>query len=160
MEIEWLAVEKVVAGMIQSLVAGLVVLPTAWLVMGAGIELHIQPVQFIGIALLASFLAAAGGLALGCSVGQTQIGLMFTLVLAPMITFGCTYYPWSSLAPFPILQKAVLINPVVYVSEGLRSTLVPQLQHLPNVAVFSSLILFDGASLFLGLRRFRKKALS
>src|SRR5213596_2418296 len=53
MEIEWLAVEKVVAGMIQALVAGLVVLPTAWLVMGTGIELHIQPVQFIGIALLA-----------------------------------------------------------------------------------------------------------
>jgi len=33
-EIGWLAVEKVVAGMIQATVAGLVVLPSAWLVMG------------------------------------------------------------------------------------------------------------------------------
>ena len=34
METEWLAIEKVVAGMIQALVSGLVVIPTAWLVMG------------------------------------------------------------------------------------------------------------------------------
>ena len=31
MEIGWLAVEKIVAGMIQALVAGLVVIPAAWL---------------------------------------------------------------------------------------------------------------------------------
>ena len=34
MELEWLAIEKVVAGMIQAMVAGLVVIPAAWLVMG------------------------------------------------------------------------------------------------------------------------------
>ena len=34
-EIGWLAVQKVVTGMIQATVAGLVVLPAAWLVMGA-----------------------------------------------------------------------------------------------------------------------------
>ena len=39
MEMEWLAVEKVVAGMIQALVAGLMVIPTAWLVMGSGVAL-------------------------------------------------------------------------------------------------------------------------
>jgi ABC-2 type transport system permease protein len=35
MEMEWLAIEKVVAGMIQALVAGLVVIPAAWLVRGS-----------------------------------------------------------------------------------------------------------------------------
>ncbi len=38
MEIGWLAVEKVVAGMIQALVAGLVVIPAAWLTMGSGVH--------------------------------------------------------------------------------------------------------------------------
>ena len=33
-EIEWLAVEKVVAGMVQALAPGFVVLPAAWLVLG------------------------------------------------------------------------------------------------------------------------------
>jgi len=49
--------------------------------------------------------------------------------------FGCTYYPWSALAHFPILQKIVLVNPLVYASEGLRGTLVPQFPHLPMLAV-------------------------
>jgi len=43
---------------------------------------------------------------------------MFSLVLAPMIMFGCAYYPWSALKAFPVLQIAVLANPLVYASEG------------------------------------------
>jgi ABC-2 type transport system permease protein len=160
MEIEWLAVEKVLAGMIQALIAGLVVLPTAWLVMG-GVALSTNHLLFFGIiALLVSGLAAAIGLTLGCSVGQIQIGLMFSMVLAPMIFFGCTYYPWRTLDAFPVLQWAVLINPVVYASEGLRGALVPQFPHLSGYLVLIALALFDAAFLFLGLRQFRRKAVS
>src|SRR5262245_52211286 len=36
MEMEWLAVEKVVAGMVRGVVAGLVVILRAWLVIGGG----------------------------------------------------------------------------------------------------------------------------
>src|SRR5438270_675256 len=59
MEMEWLAVEKVVAGMIQALVAGLVVIPAAWLVMGSGVALSAEHlILFFTIALLVSLLAA------------------------------------------------------------------------------------------------------
>jgi len=75
-----------------------------------------------------------------------------------MIFFGCTYYPWSALAKFPILQKAVLVNPVVYASEGLRTALVPQFPHLPVAAIVAALLLFNLAFLAVGLRQFRKKA--
>src|SRR5207249_3730445 len=156
MEIEWLAVEKVVAGMIQALAAGLVVIPLAWLVMGSGVALGFdQPLRFVLTAVPVSCLASAIGLTLGCSVGQTQIGLMFSLVLAPMIMFGCTYYPWSALQKFPIFQKAVLINPVVYASEGFRGALVPQFDHLPGPAVTAALVAFDALFLMLGMRQFR-----
>jgi ABC-2 type transport system permease protein len=159
-EIEWVAVEKILAGMIQALIAGLVVLPGAWLVMGTGVDLRLpHPLLFVALCLLIAFLSSAVGLTLGCSIGQTQIGLMFSLVLAPMIFFGCAYYPWSALARFPILQKAVLINPVVYSSEGLRSALVPQFPHLPVAAILPALILFDLALLTAGLLQFRKKAI-
>lgn len=159
MEIEWLAVEKVFAGMVQALAAGLVVIPLAWLVMGPGAELSFHdPLRFFALALMVSCLASAIGLTLGCSVGQTQIGLMFSLVLAPMIFFGCTYYPWSALEKFPAMQKAVLINPLVYASEGFRSALVPQFPHLSTAYVFGALVAFDALFLSLGLRQFRKKA--
>jgi ABC-2 type transport system permease protein len=159
MQIEWVAIEKVVAGMLQALAAGAVVIPTAWLVMGRGVELSFgAPLQFLAIALLVSCLAASVGLVLGTSVGQTQISLMFSLVIAPMIFFGCAYYPWSSLATFPNLQKAVLINPIVYASEGFRSALVPRFPHLPTAGIFGALVLFDLAFLSFGLRQFRRKA--
>ena len=161
MEIEWLAVEKVVAGMIQALAAGLVVIPLAWLIMGHGVDLSLHdPLRFTGLALLVSFLASAVGLTLGCSVGQTQIGLMFSLVLAPMLFFGCAYYPWSALERFPFLKWAVLINPMVYASEGFRSALVPQFPHLSSALILAALIVFDALFLSLGLRQFRRKAVS
>jgi len=159
MEIEWLAVEKVVAGAVQALLAGLVVVPTAWAVMGSGLSLSADHLLlFSAVAVLVSLLAAVVGLALGCSVGQTQIGLIFSLVLAPMIFFGCTYYPWHALESFPILQRAVLVNPVVYASEGLRGALVPQFPHLASAAVLGALLVFNGLFLAFGLRQFRRKA--
>jgi ABC-2 type transport system permease protein len=158
-EIEWVAVEKILSGMLQALVAGLVVLPSAWLVMGKGVDLRFpHPLLFAALCLLIAFLSSSVGLTLGCSIGQTQIGLMFSLVLAPMIFFGCTYYPWSALARFPLLQRLVLINPVVYSSEGLRSALVPQFPHLSVMAILGALVAFDAVFLTVGLRQFRRKA--
>ncbi len=159
-EISWVAVEKVLAGAIQALLAGLVVIPAAWLILRP-VEISMSmPFTFISVAILVSLFSACGGLALGCSIDQQHIGLMFSVVLTPMIFFGCTYYPWSALNSFPILQKAVLINPLVYASEGLRGTLVPQSPHLSLLAVLIALAVFDALLLVAGLRQFRNKAVS
>lgn len=161
MDTGWLAVEKVVAGMIQALFAGLVVIPAAWLTMGSGVNLgNLHAVQFILMCLLMALFAAAGGLWMGVSVGQTQIGLMFSMVITPMIMFGCTYYPWSLLNSFPVLKYLVLINPMVYASEGLRGSMVPQVPHMPAIATIGALVLIDGLLLALGVSKFNKKAVS
>ena len=160
MEIEWVAIEKVVAGSIQALIAGGVVIPTAWLILGKGLQVSFaQPFELLALAVLVALMAAAVGLTLGCSLGQAQIGIMFSLIVGPMIFFGCTYYPWSALAAFPILQKVVLLNPFVYASEGFRSALAPQFPHLSGYVVFGGLLLFNGIFLWLGLKQFRKKAI-
>ncbi|MGA9473851.1 MAG: ABC transporter permease [Terriglobales bacterium] len=160
-DISWVAIEKVVAGLIQAVVAGLLVIPLAWIILRPGLELHIaSPLLFFVITLLVAGFSSCGGLALGCSVNQQHIGLMFSMVMTPMIFFGCTYYPWSALAKFPILAKIVLINPLVYASEGLRATLVPQFPHLWLPAVLVALTVFDILLLFVGLRQFRNKAVS
>jgi ABC-2 type transport system permease protein len=161
MDISWVAIEKVVAGTLQALAAGIMVIPAAWLLLRPGVDLSLhRPILFAIVALLVALFSACGGLALGCSVEQTHIGLMFSLVVAPMIFFGCTYYPWSALANFPVMQKVVLVNPLVYASEGLRATLVPQYPHLPLPAVFIGLLGFNALLLTVGLRQFHKKAVS
>ena len=132
----------------------------AWLILRPVAFSTNSPWTFACVTVLVALFAACGGLALGCSVNQQHIGLMFSMVLTPMIFFGCTYYPWSALNDFPILQKVVLINPLVYASEGLRGTLVPQFPHLSLVVVLVGLTLFDMLLLGLGLRQFRSKAVS
>ncbi len=158
-DIRWIAIEKVAAGMIQAIVAGLVVIPLGWLILRPE-DLRLDaPLLTIAILLLVAAFSACGGLALGCTINQQHVGLMFGMVITPMIFFGCAYYPWSALGKtFPILQKAVLINPLVYATEGLRASMVPQYPHLPTVAVLAGLIIFDALFLVLGLRQFNRKA--
>jgi ABC-2 type transport system permease protein len=52
----------------------------------------------------------------------------------------------------------VLINPIVYASDGFRSALVPRFPHLPRAGIFAALVLFDLLFLSFGLRQFRWKA--
>ena len=161
MRIGWLAVEKVLAGMLQALVAGGVVVPASWLLLGKGVAISFQrPVLFAAVLILVALFASAGGLTLGSSISQTQIGLMFSMLLAPMISFGCIYYPWSALSAFPIIQKLVLLNPLVYASEGLRGTLAPQYPHISLAVVTAALAMIDAALIGAGLNRFYRKAIS
>ncbi len=159
--IEWLAVEKILSGTLHALVSGAVVtLPARWL-LGSGLGISTDHLGLVLlIAVLVALFSSAGGLTLGCSVGQTQIGLMFSIILAPMMMFGCVYYPWAALASFPVLQKAVLINPLVYASEGLRGTLAPQYPHISTGAIIAVLALMDAALVLAGLWRFGKKSVS
>ncbi len=67
--------------------------------------------------------------------------------------------PWSALRNFPGLQYAVLINPLVYASEGLRGALVPQVPHIPIAAVFAALVAINLILLAVGMKKFYGKAI-
>jgi ABC-2 type transport system permease protein len=83
---------------------------------------------------------------------------MFSVIIAPMIFFGCAYYPWRGLDAVPVVKYAVLLNPLVYVSEGLRGALTPSLPHMPFVAVIGALVAIAAALWTLGMRSFMKRA--
>ena len=85
---------------------------------------------------------------------------MFSIILTPMMMFGCAYYPWAFLRAFPGLQYAVLLNPLVYASEGLRGALAPQVPHIAGSITASALALADVGLVALGIWKFRKKAVS
>jgi ABC-2 type transport system permease protein len=54
----------------------------------------------------------------------------------------------------------VLINPLVYVSEGMRGVLTPALPHMPVPVVAGALVVISVIFLLLGLRTFEKRAVS
>jgi ABC-2 type transport system permease protein len=113
---------------------------------------------------LACVAMAGLGLVLGTSFEPRNIGLMFGFIILPITFLGGTYYPWNKLAPVTVggwhwLQTIVLINPLIYVNEGMRAafTTAPHM-HLyvtyPVVAGFAVLFLT------IGLRKFRGRVLS
>ena len=156
-----IALEKVIAGTVQGVIAALFVLPVARLIMGpiAGLDFaHFGVV--VGMTLLGAFTFSAFGLLLGSAIRGEQIGLMFGLIVAPMIFFGCAYYPWKALEAAPLVQVLVLVNPLVYVSEGMRGALTPSLPHMNLAMVTAALVLLSAIFMALGLRTFDKRAVS
>lgn len=155
-----IAVEKVLAGIVQGLIAALFVLPIARLIMGpiAGLDVHAWG-ELIGVTLLAAAAFSTFGLMLGTLIEPAQIGLMFGFIVAPMIFFGCAYYPWQGLTAVPVLKYIVLVNPLVYVSEGMRGAITPTLPHMPLALVVTGLVVLTGIFWRLGLRSFTRRAI-
>jgi ABC-2 type transport system permease protein len=159
--IQLVAVEKVVGGVLQGIVAALFVLPVARLIMGPipGLSFRNAPL-LLAVTILGGAAFSAMGLYLGTGIAPQQIGLMFSVIVAPMIMFGCTYYPWAGLAHVPVLKWLVLINPLVYVSEGMRAALTPGVPHMPLLLILAALVVLTVLFMVLGLRAFDKRAMS
>jgi ABC-2 type transport system permease protein len=156
--VQVVALEKVVFGAIQSILAGLVVLPMVLLIPASPVELTVTswPLLLV-VALLSSLLSGALGLALGTYVNPRQIGLMFSLVVLPLTFLGAVYYPWAALDAVPWLQVAVLVNPLVYVSEGLRAALTPTIETMPPAAFLGALTIATLTLLAVGMRGFVRR---
>lgn len=151
---------KIIVGVIQAIIAGVVVLPLGWLLMRVHLNLTLlDTIHFVLVALLSSWLFAAFGMVVGTVVSPQQISLVFTVLLAPMIFFGCAYYPWATLHVIPWFQYAVLINPLVYANEGFRLALTPQMPHMSAWLVYAALVGFSVFFTWAGLRKFESRAL-
>ena len=156
-----LAIEKVVAGSIQGVLAAAGVLPIARLVMGPIADLSFASLGTISLTtLLGATTFASFGLLLGTIIQPQQMGLLFSIIVAPMMMFGCAYYPWQGLAAAPAFQYGVLINPLVYVSEAMRGALTPQAPHMPLWASCGAAIAMTALFLGLGTRGFARRAFS
>ncbi len=163
----WLvAVAKVLSGAVQGLLSAIIVLPMASVVHAPGVQAHLSLhwAQILTFVPLACIAMAGLGLVLGTSFQPQNIGLMFGFIILPITFLGGTYYSWTKLAPVTVggwhwLQTVVLINPLIYVNEGMRAafTTVP---HMHLYVTYPVIIGFCVAFLTIGLRKFRRRVLS
>jgi ABC-2 type transport system permease protein len=163
----WLvAAAKVLSGAAQGLVAAVIVFPIAAVVHAPGVHAHLAvnwPVTLTVIPLACVTMTSLG-LLLGTAFEPRNIGLMFGFVVLPLTFLGGTYYQWTRLSPLQVhgvhwLQILVLINPLIYVNEGLRAGLT-HAAHMPLYVVYPVLIGFFAVFLSLGLSKFRGRVLS
>ena len=100
-----------------------VVFPLALFIPANKVHLSVHWPYLITLLPLAAVMSAAFGLTIGTRVEPRQVPLIFSLLVIPMTFLGAVYYPWKSLSAIPWLKWAVLINPLVYMSEGMRMAL-------------------------------------
>jgi ABC-2 type transport system permease protein len=163
----WLvAVAKVLSGAAQGILSAVIVLPIAAVVHASGVHAHLSLHWWIILTLVPlSCLAMAGlGLVLGTSFEPRNIGLMFGFIILPITFLGGTYYAWTKLAPVKIggfhwLQTLVLVNPLIYVNEGMRAAFT-NAPHMHLYVVYPVIIGFATVFLTIGLRNFRRRVLS
>ncbi len=155
------AIEKICFSALQSMIAAAIVFPLAYYIPSVPVVAHVNswPILIL-VLLLASLTSGALGLVIGTSVRPQQIGLIFGVVVVPITFLGCVYYPWAALGRLRWLQIGVLINPIVYMSEGLRAALTPTLPHMPEWLVLSMLLLFLVLLTSIGIRGFRRRVIS
>jgi len=165
-DVRLVAIEKVVFGAIRGLIAGTVIFPLAYLMLGSEFSVRSNALGVIAaVMILAALSAASIGLLLGTLVEPGQIGLAFALILTPLIFTGCVQYPWGTLSALRWFQIVTLFNPLTYASEGLRFAMVPAihgriLPTLPLGWVFLGLVTSIVVFLSLGLFTFRRRVLS
>src|ERR1700688_1262273 len=110
---------KVAFGAFQGSLAGAVIFPIITALPATAVHIRVASWGMLFLMLvLSSWTAASLGLFLGTVVRPQHIGLMFAVILTPIMFLGCVYYPWASLSSIRWLQVVVLANPLVYMSEG------------------------------------------
>jgi ABC-2 type transport system permease protein len=163
----WLvAVAKILSGVIQGLIAAVIVFPLASVIHAHGVRANFDIHWAIALTLLplVCLMFSSLGLVLGCVFEPRNIGLMFGFIVLPITFLGGTYYQWTRLRPVTVggfhwLQTVVCINPLVYANEGMRGALTG-LSHMHFYAVYPAIIGFCVLFLVVGLRAFRKRVLS
>jgi ABC-2 type transport system permease protein len=161
--IEVLATQKITAGAVQAFIGALIVFPIVLLVHAAGQAPHVHVTNWLLLAVIlvtASLLTASLGMLLGTLMDPRKMQMLFAAILLPATMLGCVYYPWAALHHIRWLQIAVLVNPMVYMSEGLRAVLTPGIGHMPMWAIL--LVLAGGTVIFgyLGARAFKRRVLN
>ncbi|HTQ79978.1 MAG TPA: ABC transporter permease [Thermoanaerobaculia bacterium] len=152
---------KVVSSSFQAFVAGWLVVPAVWIATGGNTPISwAHPIELLTIMPLCALVGSALGLVLGTVIHPRRITYLFGILLVPLSLLGCVYYPWMTLHTIPWLQYLTLINPVVYMSEGLRAALSPAIPHMPLWAVYGLLLTALAAMLALGLAKFKGRVLT
>ena len=154
------AIEKIVFSALQSMIAAAIVFPMAYYVPATPVVAHVSNWPFLlTVMALSSLVSGALGLTIGTSVKPQQIGLIFGVVVMPITFLGCVYYPWAALTHMRWLQIAVLVNPIVYMSEGLRGALTTGLPHMNAALVLVMLCFFLVLLTSVGIRGFLRRVI-
>ncbi|ATZ23540.1 ABC transporter permease [Streptomyces lavendulae] len=154
------AVEKLVFGMLRGIVASLLMIPMGFLVLDhASWPMDRFPAT-VGVLLMGALAGSTVGLTIGTLAPPRHISIVFAVTLTPLMFTGCTQFPWHGLAEVRWFQVLCTLNPLTYVTEGIRSLLLPpggpgSIPLWVCVSALTAAILIFGA---IGIKGFHRRA--
>jgi len=157
--VTFVAIEKMIFAAMRGVTAGLVMFPIGVLVLGS------IPFRAAGLATAAAALVLGAitgstlGLTLGTLVPPQRINITFALVMTPLLFTGCSQYPWPSLVRLRWFQVVTTLNPMTYVSEAMRASLVPGVAHMNTTVCFIAIFAAIGIFGTIGIRDFLRRAI-
>jgi ABC-2 type transport system permease protein len=154
------AIEKIVMALLRALVAAILIFPVGALVLGSA-PWRAEGLPLLAVVLvLGAWVGAAIGLTLGTFVPPSRIQIVFALVFVPLMFTGATQYPWPSLDSIRWFQVVSALNPLTYVSEGVRAALVPDVPHIDPWICVVVLVASAAAFTATGLKGFHRRAIA
>lgn len=157
--VSMVAFEKVVSGALQCLLAALIVFPIAKFVPATPVDISYNWPVLLTFVPLACLSASSLGLFFGTVFDPRSVPLLFGVIVVPLTFLGCIYFPWQSLDAIPWLKVAVLVNPLVYISEGFRASLT-NVEHMSLWVVYPVMIAFTAVFLWRGIAGFTKRVIA
>lgn len=91
-------------------------------------------------------------------IDSTFPNMMFPGFLTPLVFTGAIFFPWSALSNTPIIQTLILINPLLYVNDALRSVLTPEITSMPLWVSLIGIVISILIMSYFGWKRFNRMA--
>ena len=164
--VSFVSIEKIASGALQGLLAALIVFPIASVVHSKNIHIHLQVhwLELLIMIPLACIMCSSLGMTFGTRFDPRTVPMLFGVIVIPMTFLGGTYYAWTALEPvkvggFAWLQILVLINPLIYVTEGFRAALTPA-HHMHLYVIYPVLVGFCSLFLWQGVAGFKRRVLT
>ena len=155
-----LGAEKAMMGAINGILAGALVLCIAMAIPASHLNIGMPaPVIAAGSIVVVGLLAAGAGMFVGTAVKPERLPALFTIVLIPIAFLGCIYFSWSRLAGIRWLQIVVLLNPLTYMTESVRTLLTPSAPHMPTWGALLGGCAVAVSMLLVGLRSFTRRVI-
>lgn len=145
---------------IQSTILSLLVIPLGKIILFGQFNLEqISLIRFILIFVMSNLFFGFLSLLLASLLKHLyNISWIWVRILSPMYFFGCYLYPWSkAYSMSKIFGYISLLNPYVYIMEGMRAAMLGQLGYLSFWLCFSCLSIFTFLCAFFGIKIMKKR---
>jgi ABC-2 type transport system permease protein len=152
------ALEKVVYGGLRGLAAGLIMAPIGLLILNGVYWSPSALPGALGVMTIGAMAGGALGLLIGTAAPPRHISSLFAAGLMPLMFTGAAQFPFLGLYHLRWFQVIVALNPLTYVSEAMRSLLVPEVPSIPLWIDLPVLLVAGAAVLIGGMACFRRRA--